>query len=261
MRVRHILSAVALLLAAASPCAARPVVSLRADIWCPYNCAAGSDHPGYAVEIAQAVFNAAGFDVDYQLLNWTRSIDEVRQGAADAVIGAYSTDVAGFVLPDEPIGRGRVGFAARQASAFHYTGPQSLVGRRLGIVASYDFPGALGDYLHTLRGDKSRIQYMSGERALAKNLLKLISGRVDLVLDDARVLERLINELQLQDQVTFTEDRTSLPVYIAFSPASPNSARYARILSAGIVRLRASGQLAAILARYGLQDWNTHVRR
>ncbi len=246
-------------LTAALPCAAQPVITLRSDLWCPFNCVPGSDHPGYAVEIAQAVFGGAGYDVDYQLLNWTRSIDEVRQGHADAVIGAYATDVPGFVIPAEPIGSSSAGFAVRSDSTFRYAGPQSLDGQVLGIVATYEFGGELGDYLHGLHGDKSRIQYMSGDRALSKNLLKLVSGRIDVVLDDAQVLARLINELQLGDKVTFSQDYTRVPIYIAFSPAGPNSARYAAILCAGIARLRASGQLTAILARYGLQDWKIHA--
>jgi polar amino acid transport system substrate-binding protein len=45
------------------------------------------------------------------------------------------------------------------------------------------------------------------------------------------------------------------PLYIAFSPSDPRSPAYAALLSEGVVRLRASGRLAAILARYGLADW------
>lgn len=259
MRVRHIVVAATLSIAAILPCAAQPVITLRSDLWCPYNCDPGSDHPGYAVEIAKIVFGRAGYSVDYQLLNWTRSIDEVRRGHADAVIGAYATDVPGFFIPAESIGGSSTGFAARLGSAFQYTGPQSLEGQVLGAVASYEFAGELGQYLQNLRGDKSRIQYMSGDRALSKNLLKLLSGRIDLVLDDAQVLARLINELHLGDKITFSQDYTRVPIYIAFSPVSPGSARYAEILSDGIARLRASGQLTAILARYGLEDWKTHA--
>ncbi len=260
MRVRHIVLAAALLLACVPPCAARPVITLRSDSWCPYNCAPGSDHPGYAIEIARTVFDAAGYDVDYQLMNWTRSIEEARQGRADAVIGAITTDVPGFILPAEPIGASSTGFATRPGSAFHYTDPQSLNGLVIGLVATYAFSGPLGDYLGSIHNDKSRIQYLSGDGALAKNLLKLTAGRVDVVIDDAQVLHRLIDELQLTDQVSFSQVRRTVPIYIAFSPARPYAARHAAILSAGIARLRTTGQLAAILARYGLEDWNRHVR-
>ena len=207
------------------------------------------------------MFDAAGYDVDYQLMNWSRSIDEARQCHADAVIGAITTDVPGFILPAEPIGASSTGFATRPGSAFHYTDPRSLDGQVIGMVATYEFSGPLGDYLHGLQGDKSRIQYLSGNGALMKNLLKLLAGRVDVVIDDGQVLHRVIDELQLGDQVAFSQMSRSVPVYIAFSPACPGSAHHAEILSAGIAQLRASGRLAAILARYGLEDWERHVRR
>jgi polar amino acid transport system substrate-binding protein len=44
-------------------------------------------------------------------------------------------------------------------------------------------------------------------------------------------------------------------IYIAFSPKRADSQRYARTLSAGVVQLRRTGQLAVILSKYGLKDW------
>ena len=254
MRIKHTL--LAFLLTAALPAHARPVVTFRSDLWCPYNCVPGSDRPGYAIEIAQAVFGAAGYDVDYQLLNWTRSIQDARQGRADAVIGAYNTDVPGFVLPREPIGRSSSGFAVRRGVAFSYTGPHALDGRVLGVVANYEFAGALGAYVRALHGDSSRIQYVSGDGALDKNLLKLLAGRLDVVLDDATVLSRSIATLGLADRVAFSDGGERVPLFIAFSPANPLSPRLAVILTEGIAQLRATGRLAAILARYGVKDWH-----
>ena len=255
MRFRHILLAAMLTMAAALPCAARPLITLRSDLWCPYNCTPGSDHPGYAVEIAQIVFGEAGYDVDYQLLNWTRSIEEARQGTADAVIGAYQTDVPGFAIPREPIGRSSAGFAVRQQDPFRYNGPRSLDGHVLGVVATYEFAGPLGAYLHEMRGDRSRVQSMSGDGALAKNLQKLMAGRLDVVIDDSYVLARTIKELQLEDRVSLSRDKTSVAVYVAFSPANKLSPLFAKLLTDGIARLRASGRLAEILKRYGVHDW------
>ncbi len=255
MRIRHIVL-LALLAWPASHAAARPAVVLRSDLWCPYNCVPGSDRPGYVIEIAQIVFGEAGYDVDYQLLSWSRSIEETRQGRADAVIGAYATDVPGFVIPGEPIGLSNAGFVVRRGVPFAYVGAHSLDGRVLGVVATYEFAGALGDYLRAIRGDRTRIQYMSGDRALAKNLLKLLAGRLDVVLDDSHVLNQAIDELQLGDQLILSKDPLSVPVYVAFSPANPLSPLLAVIFSDGVARLRASGRLSAILARYGLADWH-----
>ena len=43
--------------------------------------------------------------------------------------------------------------------------------------------------------------------------------------------------------------------FIAFSPELDSSHDYAHILSKGMNDLRLSGDLAKILAKYGLRDW------
>jgi polar amino acid transport system substrate-binding protein len=77
---------------------------------------------------------------------------------------------------------------------------------------------------------------------------------VDLVLDDENVLRSKIAALALQDKVTVVHGPSSSPLFIAFSPASPDRAELARILDSGIAQLRASGALAAVLARYHVRD-------
>lgn len=255
MQVRPVALFIALLAWAVPGLAARPVVSLRSDLWCPYNCTPGAARPGYAVEVAQIVFNAAGYDVDYQLLNWTRSVEDARLGYTDGVIGAFGSDAPGFLLPHEPIGRSAIGFAVRRGDPFRYTSVHALDRRVLGITATYEFTGPLGAYVNALHGDAARVQYVSGNGALALNLAKLVAGRVDVVLDDSLVMARAIQDQHLSGQVTIGGATPSVPIYIAFSPASPRSPVLAETLSRGIASLRQSGRLAAILARYGLQDW------
>lgn len=45
--------------------------------------------------------------------------------------------------------------------------------------------------------------------------------------------------------------------YMGFTPQNPNSPKLAGIYDQGIRALRASGELAAILARYGVEDWES----
>jgi polar amino acid transport system substrate-binding protein len=42
---------------------------------------------------------------------------------------------------------------------------------------------------------------------------------------------------------------------VAFAPGVARSRDYARILDEGIAAMRASGELAKLLQRYGLKDW------
>jgi polar amino acid transport system substrate-binding protein len=49
-------------------------ISIRADLWCPFNCDPSGAKPGYMIEIAKAVFEPLGHKIDYQTLNWARAI-------------------------------------------------------------------------------------------------------------------------------------------------------------------------------------------
>jgi len=46
-----------------------------------------------------------------------------------------------------------------------------------------------------------------------------------------------------------------LPMYPLFSPGNPRAASLAALVTQGVRTLRKSGELQAILDRYGAQDW------
>ncbi len=232
------------------------VIRLRADEWCPYNCVPGSDRPGYMIEIAQEVFGRAGHQVDYQALNWMRSIAETRKGRYTAIVGAIAEEAPDFIYPSEPQGMNSDGFAVRKGTRFRYTGRNSFTGLTVGAIRGYDYHAGVDAYIKDNSADRSRVQLASGEDALEKNLRKLAAGRIDIVVDDQNVLRLAIQELNLGDQLEIADhDLAPEPAYIAFSPADSNSKKYAKLLAQGIVDLRTSGRLAEILGRYGLVDW------
>ena len=94
--------AVCLLCCFTSVAFASDVITLRADIWEPYNSDPGSAKPGFMIDVAKAIFSKAGYTVDYQCKGWTwdRSIEEARQGRIDAIVGASEDDAPDFIFPD-----------------------------------------------------------------------------------------------------------------------------------------------------------------
>lgn len=232
------------------------VVTLRADEWCPYNCVPGSDRPGYMIEIAQEIFNRAGHQVDYQALNWMRSIAETRTGRYTAIVGAIAEEAPDFIYPNEPQGMSSDGFARRKGATFRYTGQAAFEGLTLGAIRGYDYHEGVDAYIKKHGSDRSRVQLTAGDDALQQNLKKLATGRVDIVVDDQNVLRLAIQDLGLGDQLEIADsDGAPEPAYIAFSPANDKASEYAALLAEGINDLRASGRLAEILGRYGLADW------
>jgi polar amino acid transport system substrate-binding protein len=229
-------------------------ITLCADAWCPYNCVPDSSQPGYAVEIAQRVFGETGDTVRYSQVNWARCVEDARQGRFTGIIGAIPADAPDFIFPHQPLGHSGDAYAFRRGDNFRFTGAASLDGRVLGVVRSYSFAGPIGAYIAAHGTDGSRVEWVSGNGALIKNLAKLVARRIDVVVDDGNVLRNAIAALGLQDRLQVTEGPNVAPVFIAFSPADPRSHSLAAQLDAGIARLRASGELAEIKAKYHATD-------
>jgi len=246
------------LLGAWLTCSAGPAacasITLCADVWCPYNCTPGSSHPGFAVEIAQEALGAAGYKVEYQALNWARCIEDARAGRFSGIIGAIPKDAPDFIFATQPIGISTDGYAIRKGDHFHFTGADSLNGRVLGVIRGYSYTDEIGAYITAHANDSSRIENVSGDDALAKNLGKLVAGRVDVILDDVNVLRHAIATMGLEGKVTLGDEQNTAPVFIAFSPATPHAKALARLLDQGIAALRSRGRLAQILASYHVPD-------
>lgn len=254
----------AILLVLGSVCSATvsaETVRLRADYWPPYNGDPDSDRPGYIVEIAREIFSNAGYDTDYDAIPWERAINEARRGHVDCIIGALPEEVPDFIFHQRPVGLDESKLYTRHNSDWQFDGEDSLRQIRLGVIGGYSYDqGILDSYIARSLSDEEpdgNVQVMKGNNALEKNLQKLVSGRIDVIVSSSAVLNYTLNELSMKGAV---RDAGSIgtpdPLYIACSPATPLvSATYTRLLDEGLQRLRESGRLQQILSLYGLKDW------
>jgi len=230
-------------------------ITLRADRWCPYNCAPDSDKPGYMVEIAKAVFEPKGYTIDYQNLPWSRALDEVRAGRFDAAIGATPEEAPDFVLTASPLGMSTNVIGTRRGYGFRFTGVGSVKGHRLAAVQDYAYAPELDAWIAENAGKGDAVQLAAGDNVTTMNIRKLLAERVDLVLEDLNVLEYSLAAEGSAGLLELHEVASGAPLYIAFSPARPGSATLATMLEEGVQALRRSGELKRILDRYGLKDW------
>ena len=229
-------------------------ISLRADVWFPMNGEAGSSRPGYMIEVADKVFGAAGYQLDYSNQPWVRAVRDVREGLADCVVGAYWIDTPDFVFGEEPLGMDIQAFFVRRDHPFRYRGQaQDLRGLRLGVIGGYAY-GEEYDRLIRLSGAIS--EPMNDDNALEQNIRKMLAGRIDTTLESKFVMQAKLKDLGLQQQVIMAgQFGEPTPMYIACSPIKPTSKHYVTLLDNGIRAMRASGELQVILQRYGLADW------
>lgn len=231
-------------------------ITLRADIWCPYNCDTESDHPGFMVEIAKYAFKEAGFSVDYQLMNWARAIEETRRGNYDGIIGAYTTDAPDFIFPPNEQGQAVDIFYTPAASAWRYESISSLSGISVGIIMGYSYGDILDDYIQK---NPDQFIVIHGNDAFERNIGMLFLGRTTAFIANQFVMNNYNIHHPVSDHITESGIADIENVYIAFSPANPRSHTYAEILSKSMDELRTSGRLSKILFRYGLSDWKSET--
>lgn len=232
-----------------------PTLTIRSDSWYPMNGAPGAAKPGYMIELAETIMKYHGYHVDYQLLPWKRSLIEVESGNYDCLVGTYKEKHRNLRYPDEPWGIDQVDFYVSKDNRWRFKGLASLEFVRVGLIAGYSYQADLNQLAES-SPDSDQFQFTSGDKALELNIKKLLRGRIDTTPESVYVMQAKLMEMQLSDRIvpagTLTKGR---PIYIACSPDKTITQRYIQWLDAGTKRLRASGELAKILSRYGLKDW------
>ncbi len=236
---------------------------LAADNWCPYNCDPASDRPGYVVELARAIFHEHAMTIDYQQISWSRSLQLARAGQVNGLIGVTPREAPELVFPEEPVGVSHNSYWTVKSSHWRYNGPRSLDNLQVGVIQQYDYGEPLNTYLND-PANRSHVQWVSGPNALVQNLKKLAASRVDVVVEDEAVVRYMARKTGLLVRFRLAgverSTRGEDDVYLAFSSRDPHARQHARTLDTGIRALRRSGQLAHILARYGLRDWKSKDR-
>lgn len=247
---------VPVLLLLASPVSA-DTIRIRADEWLPYNGPSSQKPPGYMIEMATRIAAAAGHTVDYRHIPWDSALDGVRAGRFDCVVGAARTDAPDFAFPDQHWGLSSVAFYALADSTWTYTGLPSLDGVRLGVIPDYSYSDDLDPYIEEHADNPARVvQVIGGGRVAMSAASRLVSRKIDVFAEDPNVMRATLKTLDLSGRIVERgRAKEDDPIFIACTPADPRGAAYAKLFSEGTNSLRDSGELAKILANYGMQDW------
>lgn len=226
---------------------------IAADLWCPINCSPDSPRPGIFVELARDIFAEAGIQVRYEARNWARVLQEVRRGEINAAVGAGREDAPDFLFGATPVALSQNCFYTRRESVWRYTGVESLPAVRLGVINDYSYGEQINAYIAAHRRRGGLVQVAAGDNALDLNLTKLDHDRLDAVLENSWVIQSRLAELGRAGGLREAGCREpNVPIYLAFSPARADSARYVELFDQGLRRYRADGRLRALLGKYGV---------
>ncbi len=234
------------------------VITVGADVWCPYNCDPGNhDKPGFMVELAREIFAMHGIAVRYEVLPWSRAKIQVSINNIQGLIAGTPANTADLtsilIFPKEEQARMQNKFFTLKINHWQYDGVDSLSDIELGVIQGYDYGSIIQPYINL----GVNVQVISGDDALERLMQMLAWGRIDAILEDESVFRYTAQIHKFNNYKYAGNDGSSAEnnnLYIALSP-SKNSKKYAKMLTAGMITLRQSGRLDKILARYGLKDW------
>lgn len=253
--IRRIVASLVLL--AYASVAIADAISIRADEWLPYNGPSNKKPPGYMIEVAEKIAIANGHTIAYSTMPWDDAVAAVRRGAHDCVVGALQSDAEDFAFPAESWGMSQSAFYTLDDTKWRYSGMDSLANMRLAVIEGYSYSDEIDAYVEKNKADPARIVMISSAgRAQMNAMSRLVAKKADVFIEDINVAKQTIAKLNLAGRVVMADIATeSDTLYIACTPADPRGKRYAEMFSAGIAKLRKSGELATILDKYNLSDW------
>lgn len=236
--------------------AARPII-IASDPWCPYACDPATDgREGYMVELAREIFQAAGYRVEYRVVNFAMLKRMLHDGSATAVPGA-ATDMGGaLLLPALAQGNSANAVALQREKDFTYSKPDDFGPYRVGVIKDYAYGGDVQRYIDQHHANPARVRVLSGfgYSQLVQGLRQIQGGGLDLLLDDYNVLRWQLRRLALDDQMRVVSLKDDADLFVGLSRSDARAPLLARLLEDGTRRLRAEGRFLAILARYGLHE-------
>lgn len=227
-------------------------ITIRADEWYPMNGDPESARPGYMIELARAIFEPHGYNVDYQLMPWKKALASVNGGFKDCVVGAVKDEAPALLYPKFHWGIDRNGLYVLKDDQWQFNGNiDSLRQRKVAVILGYFYGSGLDEYFKNNVGQA--VQYVDDKEPLNTNIRKLLKGRVDTIIETIPVMNARLKDTGLKSKIRLTGAIGDPSVlYIA---CHGKNKKIIELIDQTMPKLRQSGHLKMILDRYDIPLW------
>lgn len=163
--------------------------------WAPYVMQESGQMRGLDYEATVQVMQRLGVKVEWSLAPWKRALAMMQKGEADAVLDVFRDGERDEILiyPSEPLSRVQLVLFQANARPHEINRLEDLHGLTVGTS-----PG----YLYSPEFDTSPLFERETAPTHEANFGKLLLGRVDLVITDRIVGQRLLDDLKLRDRIS-----------------------------------------------------------
>ena len=196
------------------------------------------------VEAATAIFAAAGHEVNYVLLDdWDAALAAAREGKYSGLIGVGKTEGPDFIFPASDMATSQSSLYVRKDDPWRYAGLESLKDKKVVGINGYAYQDDLDAWL------KENGLLVDSLEAATEALL---SGKADALVENEYVMSLFAFQNNIVGSVEAAGSLEADSVYVAFSPALPESKEYAEILNKGLQQMKSDGSWKALLEKYGI---------
>lgn len=228
--------------------AAPPRLLLVTQHYPPYIIANGSQASGLVVDVVREVFDRMKLPIDIAAYPWSRALNMVTSGEADALFTIKRTPERErtLVYPHEAVLTQDYVFFVRKGSAFRFDGDFKSIGHaRIGVVINTSY-GPRFDAAAT-QGVLTRIESAKDYEHIFRMLL---AGRVDAVICSRLVGQDFLRNLNGLDQVQVAGPPTdTADSYLVFANKDGSRA-LADGFDRAMAAMRKDGTLDRILDSY-----------
>jgi polar amino acid transport system substrate-binding protein len=229
-----------------------PLIKLATLNWQPY-VSEELDGGGFATEIVRLAFEKAGYRTEITSMPWIRVLAEVKKGAFDAMYPAYYSDSRSknYAL-SASIANSPLALCKRSDRALIYRSLEDLRPYIVGVVRGYVNTAAFD------RADFITKKIVNSDK---QNLLKVLTGRIDLAVIDMYTAQHIIDTSipQARGKLDFMMPPLDVkPLYVGFSKARPGYHKRLEAFNQALNELKQAGIVAKIYTRHGFHIFQTY---
>lgn len=218
----------------------------------PFTGTPGTDHPGFFVEAAEAIFASHGEQTDYKMVPWNAMIAGGESGLYDCLLGIHTSEAPDLNFTSEAWTVMSPHLFVRTEDPLKYEDLSSFQSRRVGVIKGSRMEAALEPLKKFKPGQLKVISQNAGMDELVRQLR---FGEIDVIASPQREMlhymqtnKHDLNKL-FRDAGTFTKP---VPLYVACSNKR-NGPELVEWLNQGRLDLMRSGKWQELKKKYDVE--------
>ncbi len=248
MSVKSVLAMMGAGVALMANCVLADHFTITTDDYAPYAIVDGRNVSGIITEIVAAALKGEGHTVTFVAAPWARAMSMAESGEATGTMPWFKTPEREekFLYSEAVIDARNVIFfrkGGKLTKGLAWEGYADLSPYRMGGVIGYWYVEGFN-----MAGIKAQLVKHDEQ-----NVKKLEAGRIDAFITDERVGRALIQRIFPGKEAEFdTVDKpdSASALHVITRKGNADGAKMVAALNAGLLKLRASGELAQIVAKY-----------